>query len=464
MVFIEEVVETPPPTPPSHRHHNHHSKISNSQGATSTTTATTPLYERRFGSYEWDEDLALACDNYRSPFVLWAQDADNILLKIDVQDARNPRIKIGEHSVDVLTEATGASGVTIYRAHIDLLHNVHEKESSFMVLSNHIDIKLSKYSKNDWWSRLSSEKSKLPWLKIDFDRWKNEDDDEDEKDEEEERQKQQLTRDMISGGKFGEGMTYSDRVSDYSDRVSAELDAADALAKQTLKNIYLFIYNCIMFLGFSYVFWTLAYRMYVHGPRVYEESLDVMKVPIAILQILAWAEVVHALTGLVPSNPLQVMCQQWGRSFVLFFVILAHDGLAESPQVHWLFFVWSMIEIIRYPFYMLKSLEAPSNKFMTWMRYSAWIPLYPAGILLEMAIIHAAIPLFEISRTYSFSLPNAWNFSFEYGTFLRGYLMMYPIVGPVMLWHMWSQRKKALGGTRSKSASSKMSKSKRKSA
>ena len=127
MVFIEEVVETPPPTPPSHRLHNHHSKISNSQGATSTTTATTPLYERRFGSYEWDEDLALACDNYRSPFVLWAQDADNILLKIDVQDARNPRIKIGEHSVDVLTEATGASGVTIYRAHIDLLHNVHEK-------------------------------------------------------------------------------------------------------------------------------------------------------------------------------------------------------------------------------------------------------------------------------------------------------------------------------------------------
>ena len=98
------------------------------------------------------------------------------------------------------------------------------------------------------------------------------------------------------------------------------------------------------------------------------------------------------------------------------------------------------------------------------MRYSAWIPLYPAGILLEMAIIHAAIPLFEISRTYSFSLPNAWNFSFEYGTFLRGYLMMYPIVGPVMLWHMWSQRKKALGGTRSKSASSKMSKSKRKTA
>ena len=117
---------------------------------------------------------------------------------------------------------------------------------------------------------------------------------------------------------------------------------------------------------------------------------------------------------------------------------------------------------------MLKSLDAPPNKIMTWCRYSAWIPLYPAGILLEMAIIHAAIPLFEISRKFSFApLPNAWNLSFEYGTFLRGYLMLYPVIGPVMLWHMWSQRRKALGvGNRAKNGKSKKmgGKSKRKTA
>ena len=44
----------------------------------------------------------------------------------------NPRIKIGEHSVDVLTEATGASGVSIYRSHIDLLHNVAEQVSVWL--------------------------------------------------------------------------------------------------------------------------------------------------------------------------------------------------------------------------------------------------------------------------------------------------------------------------------------------
>jgi len=454
MVFIEEVVETPPPSPrrPS----------SSSTSSSSKTSGRCILNQRLFGSHEWSEEVALACDNARSPFVLWAQDANHIFLKVDVQDALNPRIKIGEHSVDVLTEATGASGVSIYRAHIDLLHKVAEKESSFMVLSNHIDIKLAKFSKNDWWERLSSEKSKLPWLKIDFDRWQNEDDD-DDAEKEEEAERERLKRDMMNGG-FGDA-TYGERVEGYSDRVNAELDAAEAKAKQTLKSIYLFLYNCVMFLGFSYVFWSLAYRMYVRGPKVYEESVDAMGIPIAILQVIAWLEVVHALVGLVPSNPLQTMCQQWGRSFVLFFVILAHEGLAESPQVHWLFFVWSMIEVVRYPFYMMKALDAPPNKVITWTRYSAWIPLYPAGILLEMAIIHAAIPLFEISRKFSFApLPNAWNLSFEYGTFLRGYLMLYPIVGPAMLWHMWTQRRKALGaGSRSKK--SKMGgKSKRKTA
>ena len=120
MVFIEEVVETPPPTPPRQ-------KRSSSSSSSSKSRPQSLLNERRFGSHEWSEEVALACDNYRSPFVLWAQDADHILLKVDVQDALNPRIKIGEHSVDVLTEATGASGVSIYRSHIDLLHNVCEK-------------------------------------------------------------------------------------------------------------------------------------------------------------------------------------------------------------------------------------------------------------------------------------------------------------------------------------------------
>ena len=189
-----------------------------------------------------------------------------------------------------------------------------------------------------------------------------------------------------------------------------------------------------------------------------------MGIPMAVIQVVAWLEVVHALVGLVPSNFFATVGQQFGRSFILFFVILAHEGLAESPHVHWLFFVWSSIEVIRYPYYMVKASELETSKVMIWLRYNAWIPLYPAGMLLEIAIINAAIPLFEISRKYSFSLPNAWNFSFEFGTFLRGYLILYPFACLFQLWHMWEQRKKVLGVKRTGSKKSASPKIKRKSA
>lgn len=250
---------------------------------------------------------------------------------------------------------------------------------------------------------------------------------------------------MYGSAAAAQGKNYADEMDGYSSRVTAELDEADERAKRTLKNVYLTVYNALMFIAFSYVFWSLSYRMYSKGPAVYEDSVDQLGVPMAVIQIVAWLEVAHALMRLVPSNVTATIAQQWGRSFILFFVILAHEGLAESPHVHWLFFVWSSIEIIRYPYYMVKSTEQEASKVMTWLRYSAWIPLYPAGMILEMSIVNAAIPLFEISRKYSFSLPNVWNFSFEFGTFLRGYLILYPCACLFQLWHMWEQRKRALG-------------------
>ena len=77
--------------------------------------------------------------------------------------------------------------------------------------------------------------------------------------------------------------------------MNAELDFAEERAKEYLKKSYLFIYNCIMFLGFSYVFWSLAYRMYVRGPKVYEESVDAMGIPVAVLQVR------NLLGSIIPS-------------------------------------------------------------------------------------------------------------------------------------------------------------------
>lgn len=382
----------------------------------------------------------VGASNYRSPFVFWAQDKDHIFLKVDVQDSVSPVIKIQENTLEVITEGCGAGGVNLYRSFIKLLHPIVEKESTYTVLASHIDVRLVKLSQDDWWPKLHEGAKKLPWLKLDFDRWKNEEEEEDEEEEENERMAQ-LKRSMHEQGQ-GEDS--------YSSRLERELDMAEERAYAGMKNLYLIVYNLIMFIGFSYVFWFLALRMYWHGPDAYSSTIESVGTPIAVLQCLALAEVVHPILGIVRSGVLQSLMQLWGRNFVLFFVIFAQEGLQEAPHVHWLFFVWSAIEIVRYPFYMLKSTGENQGKLLTWLRYTIWIPLYPAGMLLEVAVINAAVPLFEMSGKYSFKLPNSLNFAFDFASVLRLYIFLYPVAGLYMLKHMWTQRKKVLGGKSTK--------------
>ena len=48
-------------------------------------------------------------------------------------------------------------------------------------------------------------------------------------------------------------------------------------------------------------------------------------------------------------------------------------------------------------------------------RYTAFIVLYPVGILLgEMPLYYAGLPYLRERRLHSASLPNALNFSFDY--------------------------------------------------
>ena len=83
---------------------------------------------------------------------------------------------------------------------------------------------------------------------------------------------------------------------------------------------------------------------------------------------------------------------------------------------------------------------------MTWLRYTAFIPLYPIGVVGEMGAIWLALPVIKEKKLRSVVLPNMWNFSFDYGMFLKLLLVVYP----VLWWQLYSmllrQRKKKVGG------------------
>lgn len=73
--------------------------------------------------------------------------------------------------------------------------------------------------------------------------------------------------------------------------------------------------------------------------------------------------------------------------------------------------------------FIVKALSGVNIKFMEnnvapVCRYTFFIVLYPMGVAGELLTIYAALPYVQKTGLYSVALPNKYNFSFDYYTFL----------------------------------------------
>uniref|UniRef100_A0A671X5F0 Very-long-chain (3R)-3-hydroxyacyl-CoA dehydratase n=1 Tax=Sparus aurata TaxID=8175 RepID=A0A671X5F0_SPAAU len=105
---------------------------------------------------------------------------------------------------------------------------------------------------------------------------------------------------------------------------------------------------------------------------------------------------------------------------------------------------WTVTEIIRYSFYTF-SLLNHLPYLIKWARYTFFIVLYPMGVTGELLTIYAALPYVQKTGLYSVTLPNKYNFSFDYYTFLILIMISYIPLFPQLYFHMIRQRKKVLG-------------------
>lgn len=163
------------------------------------------------------------------------------------------------------------------------------------------------------------------------------------------------------------------------------------------------------------------------------------------IQLLQFMEVMHPLFGYTKGNAFIAFLQIGGRNFILFCMIEAESRMQTKPVIFYVFFVWSLVEIVRYPYYITQLLNVDIAP-LTWLRYTIWMPLYPFGFLCEGIIVLRNIPYFEETDKFTVSLPNAWNFAFHFPTFMRLYLLFLTIPGMfTMMSHMSQTRKKKLG-------------------
>jgi len=121
---------------------------------------------------------------------------------------------------------------------------------------------------------------------------------------------------------------------------------------------------------------------------------EYLQIATAVLQGAAVMETIHAILGIVPGPAMPNFLQWAGRTNMILSVIRNVPPLQTSIPVAILLFAWTLSEVIRYPWYISHVLKF-SPYWLTWLRYTAFIPLYPIGITCEVMTMYRALPVFQ---------------------------------------------------------------------
>jgi very-long-chain (3R)-3-hydroxyacyl-CoA dehydratase len=216
--------------------------------------------------------------------------------------------------------------------------------------------------------------------------------------------------------------------------------------KENFKKVYLVLYNLFQFVGFTYILVVMGVRYSRDGQDSMQGTYHAVGNALKFVQLIQYLEVMHPIFRYTKGSALVPFLQVTGRNFVLFIMIEKEPRMVTKPVIFYLFIIWSMIEIVRYPYYLTQLLNFQIG-ILTWLRYTLWIPLYPLGVLCEGIIILRNIPYFYETERFIVKMPNKWNFAFHMPTFLYVYLVLMLLPGSYfMCKHMQQTRSKKLGG------------------
>ncbi|NXL44098.1 HACD2 dehydratase, partial [Podilymbus podiceps] len=216
-----------------------------------------------------------------------------------------------------------------------------------------------------------------------------------------------------------------------------------------LATAYLVIYNVVMTAGWLVIAVGLV-RAYLAKGSYHSLYYSIEK-PLKFFQTGALLEVgllliTKYLPGIVPSSVVLTAFQVMSRVFLTWAVTHSVKEVQTEDSVLLFVVAWTITEIIRYSFYTF-SLLNHLPYLIKWARYTLFIVLYPMGVSGELLTIYAALPFVRQSGLYSISLPNKYNFSFDYYTFLILVMISYIPIFPQLYFHMLHQRRKVLSHT-----------------
>ncbi|XP_057502170.1 co-chaperone protein p23-1-like [Actinidia eriantha] len=166
----------------------------------------------------------------RHPIVKWAQRPDDLYITIELPDAKDVKLKLEPEGKFFFSATSGADNIP-YEIDMDLFDKVDVNESKANVGLRNIIYLITK-AESKWWSRLLKQEGKPPvFLKVDWDKWVDEDDEQDTN----------VGNDMddgdidfsklnMGGGNFDGDAAYDDEGDDGSD--TEEEDSEEVIADE----------------------------------------------------------------------------------------------------------------------------------------------------------------------------------------------------------------------------------------
>ncbi|CCC08395.1 hypothetical protein SMACR_01940 [Sordaria macrospora] len=202
------------------------------------------------------------------------------------------------------------------------------------------------------------------------------------------------------------------------------------MAGSALRKGYLVLYNAASAVSWAMILVRVASVYLANGAGAVPLVVDDFA---RVTQTFAVMEIFHALTGIVPAPLFTTLMQVASRLMLVWGISYPFPQLNTSTWYSSMLTAWSTTEVIRYTYFALKQFDFIPY-FLHWLRYSAFLVLYPMGISSEVAMIIKGLvgPADKLAPWYPYALVAV--------------LLSY-IPGSVILYsHMLSQRRKQVGG------------------
>ncbi|XP_047317576.1 very-long-chain (3R)-3-hydroxyacyl-CoA dehydratase 2 [Impatiens glandulifera] len=208
----------------------------------------------------------------------------------------------------------------------------------------------------------------------------------------------------------------------------------------SLSNLYLAGYNSLQAAG-----WTISLLKILNNfitAKSFNGAYASAGDQLCFLQAFAFLEVIHGAIGIVPSGWVNPLFQWAGRSNFLLLIVRPIYEVQELPAVYLTLIAWCLIEVVRYPYYAFTCIgDCPY--LITYLRYTAFIVLYPVGMIAEMWLMYQALPYIKDKSLYADSFK---SLHFSYCDLVKVILLVYPLVFPKLYLHLFRQRKAKLFG------------------